>query len=99
MHRTATWQTARLARTRFRLRSRGLVPAPPPLGTRCKAQETVVEGEAFLVRPLHTAFEPSPLSWCSGEPTRAFTGSLEGTRTPEAINPPAGAFPTAVAPP
>ena len=40
-----------------------------------------------------TAFEPSPLSWCSGEPTRAFTGSSEGT------HPPGGAFPTAVAPP
>ena len=53
MHRIATWQTARLARARFRLRSRGLVPAPPPLGTRCKARETVVEGEALLVRPLH----------------------------------------------
>ena len=39
------------------------------------------------MRRTSTAFEPSPLSWCSGEPTRAFTGSSEGTHSPGANNP------------
>ena len=74
------------------------MPAPPPLGTRCRAQETVVEGEALLIRPLHRV-RAEPALVVLGEPTRAFTGSSEGTHPPGANNPPAGAFPAAVSPP
>ena len=74
-------------------------PPAPPLGTCCKAQETVVEGEALLIPSPLPRSSPSPLSWCAGAPTRAFTGSSDGTRPPGANNPPAGAFPATVAAP
>ena len=74
-------------------------PPAPPLGTCCKAQETVVEGEALLI--------PSPLPRSSrarsrGAPVRPREPSpaaQRGRARRGPTTPPAGAFPATVAAP